>query len=145
MEFTAIFINLYGSVYANVETFHMILYGPFWYVFWIVHLGIGGALPAWLLLVGRRSVAAMGLASGLMAVTFFAAKLNVVIPGMVNPAFRNLLTGYKDPRYVAFYTPTWNEWLIVLGILGLCGILFGLGCRYLPLFPNRGNQKEVAS
>jgi protein NrfD len=123
---------------AEYHLISYVLFGPFWYVFWIIHLGFGVLLPVALLASSKRP-AVLGLAAGLVAVTFFAIRLNLVIPGLISPELQGLQTAYLDPighRLQFTYLPSMFEWQVTIGVLAIGVALFYLGYRYLPLFNN---------
>ena len=51
LEWSEISINLYASIPAHAEAFRTVLFGQFWWVFWIGHLALGAALPIALLVL----------------------------------------------------------------------------------------------
>lgn len=120
-----------GSFY---ELTRYVLFGPYWYVFWIVHLLLGVVVPI-VLLAKNRGPVVTGVAAALVAVTFFAVRLNLVIPGLVTPELRGLEQAYSDPignRLTFSYLPTWFEWQVLLG-----AVAFGIALWYvlIRLFP----------
>ncbi|MHB8153981.1 MAG: NrfD/PsrC family molybdoenzyme membrane anchor subunit, partial [Bacillati bacterium] len=121
---------------AEYHLISYVLFGPFWYVFWVIHLGFGVILPVLMLTLSKRPVV-QGIAAALIAVTFFAIRLNLVIPGLISPELRGLQTAYLDPighRLSYSYVPSIFEWQVTIGVLAIGVALFYLGCRYLPLF-----------
>ena len=67
LEWAEYSTGLYASVPAKSSAIMTILTGPYWWVFWGLHLGIGVVLPGLLLLFGRGNVLLTGLAGGLIA------------------------------------------------------------------------------
>jgi len=142
LEWAEFSIGLYGQVPSESEPYKQILTGPYWYVFWFVHV-VGGALIPIALLGSRpRSVSLVGIGSGLIALTFIAVRLNIVIPGLVVPELEGLQTAYVDSRLTFVYAPTAMEWLVLLFIAtaGVGG--FFLGSRLLPLVRERESEVE---
>jgi protein NrfD len=123
-----------------------VLFGPFWYVYWIFHIALGVIVPV-ALLARSRSAAAIGTAAGLIAVTFFAIRLDLVIPGLVTPELQGLQSAYLDPiggRLSYAYLPNFFEWQVLMGVLAVGIALFYLGYRYLPLVRGDTLKKETA-
>jgi protein NrfD len=122
------------------------LFGPYWYVFWIIHLLLGVIVPIALLAFGR-SPWLKGLAAGLVALTFFAIRLNLVIPGLITPELQGLQSAYLDPignRLSYVYTPSLFEWQVTIGVVALGVALFYLGYTFLPLArPDKNTTSEV--
>jgi molybdopterin-containing oxidoreductase family membrane subunit len=109
------------------------LFGEFWWVFWIVHFGLGSVLPLIILATSRRRPWAVGLAGLLVAVTFMTVRLNIVIPGLIDPPLRGLQNAFIDKRLVFQYTPNLFEWQLVMFIVAVGVGLFYVGLKLLPL------------
>ncbi len=129
-----------GPVYSRLM---YVLFGPFWYVYWVVHILLGVVVPAVLLWRGGTPWR-VGTASALIAVTYFAERLNLVIPGLVFPQLEGLESAYVTARLTYSYVPSLFEWQVVAGVVALGAALFYLGYRYLPLVTPQGTAKEVA-
>jgi len=140
LEWAEFSIGLYGQVPSESEPYRQILTGPYWYVFWFVHILAGAAIPIALLAWRPRSASLVGVAAALIAVTFIAVRLNIVIPGLVMPELGGLDTAYVDNRLTFHYVPTLMEWLVLLFIATAgIGALFA-GTKLLPL--TRGHESE---
>jgi molybdopterin-containing oxidoreductase family membrane subunit len=128
-------VTFYGNVPHESAGWRLTLFGPNWWVFWFVQLGIGFIVPAALLLLPRtRSrTAALGLAGLLIVVGIAGARLNLVIPPQIMPVFEALPEAYHHERWAIGYFPTAVEWLVVLGTItiGIWGFL--LARKVLPL------------
>jgi len=128
-----------GGSYSLLTT---ILFGQYWYVFWIVHLALGSILPLILLLwrPAHRKVA--GLGGALVAVGYIAVRLNHVIPGLITPAMKALEQAYVDNRLRFEYFPSTNEWAVFAFTVAFAVAIFYLGRRFLPIISlksaNRG-------
>lgn len=68
LEWAEFSTGIAASVPAKENALQTILTGPYWWVFWILHLGLGVVLPAALLLWGRSKTAWVGLAGALIAI-----------------------------------------------------------------------------
>ncbi|MFQ5895086.1 MAG: NrfD/PsrC family molybdoenzyme membrane anchor subunit [Nitrospinota bacterium] len=132
-EWAEFSINLYAAIPAHAEAFRLVLFGPYWWVFWVVHLGLGAVVPGLILLLRGRSPTWVGAAATLLVVAFIGVRLNIVIPGLAVPEFQALERAYIDSRLHFQYFPSAAEWLLTAFVMGLGGILFLLGSRYLPL------------
>jgi Ni/Fe-hydrogenase subunit HybB-like protein len=67
-----------------------------------------------------------GVASGTMAITL--SKLSVVLNGSAVPNF--------PWKQFSFYSPTIQEWFIMLGGLSIMALIYMWCAKYLPLFPH---------
>jgi protein NrfD len=122
-------VLMYPSIPAQAEALRMALFGPYWWVYWVVHVGLGLALPALLLASKEPSVARIGAAAGLLIVTFIAVPLNIVIPpqlvtGVVEA---ELVRAFTGPTLLASYFPTLSEWLVTLFALAFGFLVFLFG------------------
>ncbi len=136
LEWAEYSIPMWYGVGTEFDLLKNVLFGPYWYVFWIAHMLFGVAIPVVLLTVYRRRPWSIGIAGALIAVTFFAVRLNLVIPGLVTPELRGLETAYLDPiggRLSYTYLPSFFEWQVLGGILAAGIAVFYLGYRYLPM------------
>lgn len=127
---------------AEPEIFQKVLFGPYWWVFWIFHLALGALLPILLIWRWPRRPVALGIAGTLTAVMYMAVRLNIVIPGFITPELRGLERAFFDKRLTYSYVPTLAEWQVTLFVVALGIALFYLGYRLLPLVTP---EKEVAS
>lgn len=135
-------ITMYADIPAASRPLYQIMGGPYPWVFWVFQIALGSLLPIALMLARPRSVAAVGVGSFLIAAGFLATRLNVVIPGLVEPQLPGLDTAYMDPRLSFEYFPSLMEWLVFILVLALGTGLFYLGSRFLPLV---SRPQEVAS
>lgn len=126
-----------GAFQVEIESVRLALFGPFWWVFWIVHLILGTIIPIVLLVMFPNSPGRVGLASLLVAVAFLGTRLNIVIPGAVTAQLRGLETAYVDPRLVFSYVPTLHEWLVTLFAISIGSGIFILGLAKLPIIKSR--------
>lgn len=136
-------IPLWYGVGPEATIVKYVLFGPFWYVYWIVHLLFGVTIPAYLL-SRKQDAKSIGIASVLVAVTFFAIRLNLVIPGLVTPELRGLEHAYIDPigGHLSYhYVPSFFEWQVLMGVVALGMALFYLGQKYLPLMQTFNNRE----
>ncbi|MCX5870349.1 MAG: polysulfide reductase NrfD [Deltaproteobacteria bacterium] len=143
LEWAEYSIPLWYGVGPEADLVKFVLFGPFWYVHWIVHILFGVAIPVYLL-TWKRDARSIGIASALVAVTFFAIRLNLVIPGLVTPELRGLEHAYVDPignRLSYHYIPSFFEWQVLMGVVALGLALFYFGQRYLPLMQTLNNRE----
>ena len=109
-----------------------ILFGEFGWAFWGLHVGLGTLLPLALLTLWGNRAGAVGLAGLLIAVTFMTVRLNIVIPGLLDPHLRGLQNAFLDHRLVFWYVPSWFEWQVTMFIVAFGSALY-LGYHFLPL------------
>ncbi len=133
-------ITLYADIPASSEPVYQVLGGPYPWVFWVFQIALGAAVPILLLTVWPRTAAWVGVASILVAGSFLFTRLNIVVPGLVEPQLKGLDLAYVDSRLSFDYFPGAMEWMVLAFIVALATGLFFIGLRALPLF---GESKEV--
>jgi len=142
LEWSEYSVTMWYGRGENYSLLSTILFGQYWYVFWIVHLAFGSILPLIFLLWKPANRAAAGLGGALVAVGYIAVRLNHVIPGLITPAMKALQNAYVDNRLRFEYFPSMNEWAVFAFTVAFAIALFYLGHRFLPIIstklPNRG-------
>lgn len=104
----------------NSHTFDaakLVIQGPFWWVFWIVHLG--GAVAALFLLLTQKTKISFGIAALIVAVTFVSARLNILIPGQSIEQLHGLREAFHHERLSFVYFATPLEYLVSFFIAAL--------------------------
>jgi molybdopterin-containing oxidoreductase family membrane subunit len=141
LEWAKFSISLWHAVPEHAEGFKMILFGHFWWVFWIVHLGLGVVIPLYFLLKGRipKNVA---IAGGLIAITFLSVRLNIVIPGLHVAELEGLKHSFTGPGLVFKYIPTIWEWLVFFFTISVGSWIFLLGKSLLPILDIEQPNKD---
>lgn len=146
VEWAEYSIPYWYRVGSHYEIVAYTLFGPYWYVFWVFNLLLGIIVPV-ALLARPKGPGAIGFASALVAVTFFACRLNLVIPGLVTPEIRGLESAYSDPvggKLTFAYMPSWFEWQVLIGVLAVGAALWFIGTRLFPrIFPRSSQSSEV--
>ncbi|MDR7484027.1 MAG: NrfD/PsrC family molybdoenzyme membrane anchor subunit [Armatimonadota bacterium] len=132
-EFAEFSISLYATIPAAVQGFLLVLFGPYWWVFWLVHVALGALAPIVILAVRRHHPTWAGVATFLIAATFIAVRLNIVIPGLAYPEIQGLERAYIDHRLTFRYFPSLLEWQVTAFVTSLGIALFALGLRVLPI------------
>jgi len=132
-EWAELSINLYASIPAHADAFRLILFGPYWWVFWVVHLGLGVLVPGLILTLRGRDIVWVGTAGFLIATTFISVRLNIVLPGLALEQLVGLEQAYVDPRLSLTYFPSVMEWLVGLFVVAFGVGLFYAGYQLLPI------------
>ena len=132
-EWAEISISLYASIPAEASAYREMLFGPYWWAFWLVHLAAGAVLPVLILVFRSRSAGWVGLSGLLIAATFLAVRINIVLPGEVIPEIRGLEAAYQEAGLSFQYLPSTGEWLVGLFVVALAVLLFTIGYTRLPL------------
>lgn len=133
LEWAEYSVIYYASIPAHFDALRLVLFGDYWWVFWVVHVGLGILVPAVLLVVSRRSVAGIAVACFLIAFTFISVRLNIVIPALALPEVEGLQQAFTGPGLSFAYFPTLTEWLFSIWVASLATLLFLAGLRWLPV------------
>ena len=133
LEWAEYSIGLYSAVPAEAESLRLVLFGQYWWVFWIIHLALGAVLPLILLAFLGRSVPVVAIASALIAITFLSVRLNIVIPGLAVEELEGLRNAFTGPGLTFDYFPSTTEWLFFIWTVSLAGLLFLIGYSLLPI------------
>lgn len=130
LEWAEFSIPLWYGVGNEFHALKLVLFGEFWWVFWVVHLLIGSLIPLYIL-IKSKSTKALALAGSLIALTFMAVRLNIVIPAFMTPELEGLQNSFTGDRLQFSYVPSLHEWQVVLFIV--CGgiALFYFGNKVL--------------
>ncbi len=133
LEWAEYSIGLYSAIPADVASMKLVLFGPFAWVFWGVHVALGVVIPALILILRRQSPTWVGVAGLLIAVTFMSVRLNIVIPGLAVPELQGLANAFTGPGLTFDYLPTLTEWLMQVWIVSAGLLAFLVGYRILPI------------
>lgn len=131
LEISEYFTAFYANIPAKTTSLKIVLFGEYWWVFWITHVGLGLLLPLLLLTFTPQNKVALAVSGALVALMAITTKLNLVIPALVVPEFDGLRTAYVGPGLSLEYLPTTNEWLVGLWAVSLAGLIFLAGYRLL--------------
>jgi len=133
--------SMYGNVPQNVEAVRQVLYGPYWWAFWILQILIGTLIPIFVLVQPRlaRNPRWAGWMGVLVLLGFAVARANIVFPALTVPELEALTHSFTGPHLSFDYFPSTMEWAVTLGILGLAILAYLVGSDRLPL-----RSKEVA-
>ncbi len=125
-------VGIYGAIPDHLATYQTIMFGPFAWVFWILQLGIGAAVPL-ILLTNKRTnsnLTWVGLASAMIVVGIVGVRLNIVIPPLTRPLVEGFDTAYTPFTIAAspsavpasldqiFSYVTWAGGLVLLVAIG---------------------------
>ncbi|MBM4273411.1 MAG: hypothetical protein FJ134_02980 [Deltaproteobacteria bacterium] len=144
LEFLHFFISYQWDVVYIVTALDLILYGPYWWNFWFVHLLLGSLLPLYLMIFYPYNSRLLAWACFLIIFTFIAFRLNFVIPDQAVYKLEGLDTSYFHARLRTAYVPNLTEWLVSLWVISLGLLAFLLGTRWLPVIQaGKGEEEHV--
>ena len=90
-------VGLYGNIPEDVQVLKMMMFGPFWWVFWLQQILFGALVPIALILWPRtgRNPRWVGLACLMIVVGIVGVRLNIVIPALSLPVLPGLVESYS--------------------------------------------------
>ncbi|MDW8319145.1 MAG: NrfD/PsrC family molybdoenzyme membrane anchor subunit [Anaerolineae bacterium] len=134
--------SLYGNVPHNVAAVREVLFGRWWWSFWIVQLLLGTIVPVVVLLTPkwRHNPAVVGWMGVLVLIGFAAARSNIVFPALTVPELEALTRAFSDRRLTFEYAPSLMEWAVTLGSTAAAVLAVLIGAKLLHLMP----EKEMA-
>lgn len=128
--------SVYGGVSMNVAAVNQVLYGRYWWAFWILQILVGSFIP--LIVLTQPKLAKhngwagwMGL---LMLVGYAVARGLIIFPGLTVPELQQLTAAFSGPHLSFDYFPSLMEWAVTLGTIGLAILGFLLGSDLLSLY-----------
>ncbi|MBM3135934.1 MAG: hypothetical protein FJZ89_11770 [Chloroflexi bacterium] len=135
IEIAEILVSLYGTAPAHFIPIREQLFGPNWYIFWILGAGFALGLPLLVLAtVGRKSALATGLAALVSAIGFVGIRWNIVLPGFAVEELPGIGQSFFEPHWIyGSYVPSLMEWQVSIFAVGLALVMFALGYSILPL------------
>ncbi|NCP87770.1 MAG: hypothetical protein CO094_14120 [Anaerolineae bacterium CG_4_9_14_3_um_filter_57_17] len=145
LEWAEYSIGLYNSIPAHAASMELILFGPYWWAFWVVHLAIGVVLPGLMLVFRGKTPAWVATAGLLIAATFISVRLNIVIPGLAVPELEGLSNAFTGPGLTFNYFPTLTEWLLQIWVVSVGLFAFLIGYRVLPVVSAQGKTNIPAN
>lgn len=119
-----------------------LLFGQYWWAFWILQLLVGTAIPIAVLVHPRlsRDPAWAGWMGVIVLASFAVARANFVFPALTVPEFGALAHSFSgSPRLQFQYFPSLVEWAVTIGVTGFVTLAFLVGSDRMSL-----REKEVA-
>ncbi len=133
-EFAEFSITFWNPGVSSPNTEYL-LFGGYWAVFWILHIGVGVLAPFILLSMNNRN--GWVFASLLAIIGFGAARLCVLIPGQVIGQIPGLAQAFQDPRLSYQYHISSMEYLVALLMIAVGMTIFYVGVKLSQLVESR--------
>lgn len=126
----------YSQVPDVMVPFNEIIFGEYWWSFWIIQIAIGTVIPLILHMIPKLAhnnfwAGAIGV---MVLVGFAAARANIVFPAMSVEMLDGLPNAFFGPHLSIRYFPSTLEWSVTLGVLGAAILAFVLGAEILAVF-----------
>lgn len=133
LEWAEISIGLWSSLPSESASLRLVLFGHYWWVFWFIHIGLGIIVPGLLLLFKSNSTKVVSIAGALIAITFIAVRLNIVIPALAVPELEGLRHAFTGPGLSFEYFPSVTEWLVFFFTISVGALVFMVAKSVLPV------------
>lgn len=129
LEFYEFFIAAYGMKEQELATLQIMFTGPMKWVFWLIQLGLGAALPIFLLTHSSRKHSPDSVAFASLAVIcgILGVRFNIVLPPHLIAKLPGLPAGV--------YSPSLVEIASSLGVIAGGIVCYLLAVRLLPIDP----------
>lgn len=117
-----------GQPPGKYEAMQALLTGSFAKNFWIGEIAMGLVIPFIIILAVRaKNLTMLFIGSASSVVGIFFMRYDLVVVGMLVPHFHGL--DIVGQPHLYSYAPTLHEWMVTLGGIGLCIMLFLMGER----------------
>ena len=138
--------SIYGGVPDNVRAVNAVLFGEYWWTFWILQIGLGTVVPVIVLLQPKLAKNDLwaGTMGFLVLLGFGVARANIVFPALSIPELEGLSTAFQGPHLNFNYFPSLMEWSVVLGVVGATTLAFLLGNDQLSLLTPKSEPEPGA-
>ncbi len=135
-------VSIYGNVPQSVDAVRQVLFGQYWWAFWILQLLIGSFFP--LVVLSRKRLIENTMLVGWMGVClligYAVARGLILFPALTIPELENLANAFVGPHLSFDYFPSPVEWAVTIGTVGMATMGVLLGGDFLPLY--RQNRKK---
>ena len=128
--------SIYGGIPMNVDAVNQVLFGQYWWAFWILQVLIGSLVPL-IILVQPKLAKHNGWAGWmgvLLLVGYAVARALIIFPALAIPELEALTTAFGGLHLTFDYFPSLMEWAVTLGTIGLASLAFLIGSDRLPLY-----------
>ncbi|TAK42971.1 MAG: molybdopterin oxidoreductase [Saprospiraceae bacterium] len=140
-------VGSYGAIPEHTAIWHRIMFGNYWYVFWIGQIFMAWLLP--MLICSLRSIKDkanwMALAGLFTVIGIVNVRFNLVIPAYTEPQLPGLDIAFSGhPRLSYDYFPNFVEWFSSFGIFAFMILVFLALWTLLPVNESisRGMEKS---
>ena len=128
--------GLYSNIPDVIAPINEVLFGPYWWYFWLLQIGLGTVVPLLIHITPKLAHDSLwaGLTGLMVLMGFAVARANIVFPAMTVEALDGLSEAFFGPHLGIAYYPTLLEWSVTLGVVGAATVVFLLGARFLGMF-----------
>lgn len=128
--------SIYGGVPMNVEAVRQVLFGQYWWAFWILQILIGSLIP--IIILAQPKFAKHNGYAGWMGIFlligYAVARGLIIFPALTIPEINALAEAFGGPHLTFDYFPSMMEWAVTIGTIGFATLFVLIGSDRLPLF-----------
>ena len=126
----------YSQIPDVMVPLNEILFGRYWFSFWVVQIAIGTVIPLVLHMIPKltHNGTWAGLIGLMVLIGFAAARTNIVFPAMSVEMLDGLPNAFFGPHLSILYTPSNLEISVTAGVIGAAILAFVLGAEILAVF-----------
>ncbi len=131
-EFSEYSLALWSPISHIKEVILLVLFGRFWWVFWVIH--VGGALVGFYLIFRSQTIHRLAFGALIIVTSFISTRLNILIPGQSIPELKGLKEAFTHSRLNFNYSPTMVEYLITMFVVAFGLALFHFSREFLKFY-----------
>lgn len=135
MLFVEMATKYYSGVSEEIYPWNQMLFGDYWYTFWILQMLIGLLFPLYVVIKSKfkNSIWIYKWAGFAVAMGLFCLRLNIVMPSQANETILGISEANTHFRFSLGYAPSLMEYFLLLGGIALFLWLLLLAIKFLPL------------
>lgn len=135
MLFVEMGTKFYSGVAQEIYPWKQMLFGDYWYTFWILQMLIGLVFPLYAVLKPqfKNPINVYKWAGFAVAMGLFCLRLNIVMPSQASETILGISKANAHWRFSLGYAPSIMEYFLILGGIALFLWLLLLSVKLLPL------------
>ncbi|WP_284139154.1 MULTISPECIES: NrfD/PsrC family molybdoenzyme membrane anchor subunit [unclassified Virgibacillus] len=135
LQFYEYLVGLYGLEHSHLQSLGTMMGSSYSWSFWGVQMFLGAVVPIFLVFYKKTAtnINALLIAGILVVIGIIGVRFNIVVPSQIVPVF--------EGRPAGNYFPTFNEWMVSIGIVAMGLLIFTIGDRLLPLEDTQHAEK----
>lgn len=142
-----ILVTFYGGIPDHVTALNLTLFGPYWWMFWVVQLTLGVIIPIAVFSnsITRNSVGWLGMSGLMVVVGIIGFRFNIVIPPQIPPEFHAIPDVIHHMRYSLGYSPSFSEWILGIGVISvvISGLIIALRYTMSSIVDKIASEGEI--
>ncbi|WP_121639606.1 NrfD/PsrC family molybdoenzyme membrane anchor subunit [Virgibacillus sp. Bac330] len=127
LQFYDYLVALYSLADSHLLSLQTMMRSSYSWSFWGIQVFLGSVVPIFLVYYKKtaKNINALLIAAILVVIGIIGVRFNIVVPSQIVPIMEGMPAGD--------YYPTYNEWLVSVGIVAMGLLIFTIADRLLPL------------